>query len=139
MRWLVAALLLLASLACASSEYRFDHIEDGQTIRLPLKFDSLTGRRDGYNVTATARFSEGGDSAEINIVVFLRPPAEFTSGTYKTSIEGRSLSGSVQANSLTFLGGQASAPSIGGIFVLNNEAGRPAYRVTMPATPLQRR
>jgi hypothetical protein len=136
---LMSPLILIILSSCATSEYRFERVEDSQSIVLPLKFDSLQGGRDGSSVNAVMRFSDGQDSAEITLALYLKPPAECTSGSFRAVIAGRTTTGVVDCASLTYLGGQASSPSIGGVFILKDPQGRPAYRVSMPATPLQRR
>ena len=127
-------LILLLLAGCANSEYRFERIENGQPVSIPMKFDSLYGARDGENVTAEARFSDGNDSAQMNVRLFLRPPAEFVSGTYRITIAGKTVEGIVECQSLDYQGGQGSVPSMGGKFVL-----KPGYRVTIPSTPIKRR
>lgn len=129
-----SAALFLVTFGCANSDYRFDKIEDGKTIQLPLKFDSLYGARDGDMVTAEARFSSGGDNAQMNVRLRLVPPAEFVSGTYRVTVGGQTIEGIVECLSLDYQGGQNSVPSMGGRFIL-----KPDYRVTFPSTPIKRR
>jgi len=126
--------LLMALAACGNSNYRFDEIKAGQSTSIPFTFDSLYGTRDGDSVTAEARFSNAGDSAQMNIRVHLGPPAEFVSGTYRITTGGKTIEGVVESLSLDYQGGQGSVPSLGGRFVL-----KPDYRVTFPSTPIKRR
>jgi hypothetical protein len=86
-------LLLILLAGCANSDYRFER-STGEAI--PLKLDSLIGMRDGETVTAEARFSNGGDSAQMNVRLFLRPPAEFVSGTYRMTLNGKTTEGEVE-------------------------------------------
>ena len=127
-------LLLLILSGCANSEYRFERTDGGQFVSIPMKFDTLDGARDGESVTAEARFSNGNDSAQMNVRLFLRPPAEFVSGTYRLTIDGKTSEGAVECQSLDYQGGQGSVPSMGGKFVL-----KPGYRITIPSTPIKRR
>jgi len=127
-------LVLILLSGCANSEYRFDRMEDGQAIPIPMKLDSVYGARDGDSVTAEARFSNGNDSAQMDVRLFLRPPAEFVSGTYRMTIDGKTVEGIVECPSLDYQGGQASVPSMGGKFVL-----KPDYRIILPSTPIKRR
>ena len=129
---LVVTSVLYAS--CAKTEYRFERANAEQSTTIPMKFDSLYGARVGDSVTAEARFSNGDDSAQMNINLHLVPPAEFVSGTYRITIGGRTIDGVVECLSLDYQGGQAEAPSIGGRFIL-----KPDYRVTFPSTPIKRR
>jgi len=119
---------------CANSEYRFDRMDGGQPVPILMKFDSLYGARDGDSVTAEARFSNGNDSAQLNVRLFLRPPAEFVSGTYRVTSGGKTVEGIVECLSLDYQGGQGSVPSMGGKFVL-----KPDYRIVLPSTPIKRR
>ena len=127
-------LLFLLLTGCANAEYRFERFESGKTVPIPMKFDSLYGARDGESVTAEARFSNGNDSAQMNVRLFLRPPAEFVSGTYRLTIDGKTVEGIVECQSLDYQGGQGSVPSMGGKFVL-----KPGYRIILPSTPIKRR
>jgi hypothetical protein len=127
-------LVLLLLGGCANSDYRFERTGGSPSVSIPLKFDSLYGARDGENVTAEARFSNGNDSAQMNVRLFLRPPAEFVSGTYRITIDGKTIEGVVECQSLDYQGGQGSVPSMGGKFVL-----KPDYRITIPSTPIKRR
>ena len=131
---LLLLLVLILFSGCANSEYRFDRMEGGQAVPIPMKLDSLYGARDGESVTAEARFSGGGDSAQMSVRLFLRPPAEFVSGTYRITIGGKTVEGIVECPSLDYQGGQASVPSMGGKFVL-----KPDYRIVFPSTPIKRR
>jgi hypothetical protein len=130
------ALLLISG--CANPRFRFEQIDRDPPVVLPLSFDGFYGLRDGATVNAEARFSGGNDSVTMNVVLFLRPPAEFQSGRYQGIIDGKMISGSVECLSLSFQGGQTALPAVGGIFVLKRE-NSPSYRVTIPAAQLARR
>jgi hypothetical protein len=114
---LILAVLLLAG--CANSDYRFEQVDGGRTVSIPLKFESLDGTRDGDSVTAEARFSNGRDSAQMHIHLRLVPPAEFVSGTYQITLNGKTMTGTIDCLSLDYQGGQGS--------------------VTLPSTPIRRR
>ena len=133
------SLALLLTLGCASSEYRFERIDGNGPVVLPLKLDGLYGLRDGALVTVEGHFVDSDDVVLMNIVLYLRPPAEFRSGTYQARIGGKMTSGSVECPSLTFQGGQTALPTVGGVFVLKDEDHRPLYRVRIPATTLTSR
>ena len=132
-------LLLTSMLGCANTDYRFERIDGDKSTMLPLKFDGIYGVRDGAMVTAEARFSDGADKVTMNIMLYLRPPAEFRSGTYQGVLGGKMISGAVECPSLTFLGGQTALPDVGGLFILKDEQNGPAFRVRIPATTLKRR
>jgi hypothetical protein len=132
LQFVFVTLILLAG--CANSDYRFERIEGGTSVSIPLKFDSLYGARDGETVTAEARFSDASDSAQMNLLLHLGPPAEFVSGTYRITLNGKTTEGIVECQSLDYQGGQGSVPSMGGRFVLGS-----SYGVTFPSTPIKRR
>jgi len=134
---LVLALLLL--IGCAENEYRFERIDGPQVITLPFKLDGIHGVRDGTSVNAEARFTDGADVLTMNIALYLVPPPEFRTGRYEGTIGGKTIAGEVQCPSITFFGGQADQPSVGGVFILKDEQNRPLYRVRIPATPMTRR
>ena len=131
--------LLISMAACENTGYRFERIDGGQSIALPLKLDGFYGVRDGASVNAEARFVDGADLVTMTIAIYLRPPAEYRSGTYQAMIGGTTTSGGVECPSLTFLGGQTALPNVGGVFILKDEQNRPRYRVRIPATMLIRR
>jgi hypothetical protein len=120
-------------------EYRFERIDGPQPSTLPFKFDGIRGVRDGAAVNAEARFTDGADFVTMKITLQLVPPPEFRSGMYEASIRGQTTVGPVECTSLTYLGGQADQPSVGGVFILKDEQNRPVYRVRIPATPMARR
>jgi len=139
LRLLCVSLLPLFLSGCATDEYRFEQIDGAQAVAIPLKFEGLRGSRDGANVKFEGRFVNAEDVATMNVVLFLRPPAEFRSGTYEASIGGKMSSGVVECPSLTFQGGQTALPTVGGVFVLKDAQGRPLYRVRIPPTTLMSR
>jgi len=133
---LLICLAPLLLLNCVKSEYRFERINGDGPVSLPLTLDRFDGVRDGAFVKAQARFVGATDSVTMDINVYLRPPAEFQSGTYAASIEGRNITGAVECPSLAFQGGQTARPAVGGVFVLKDEQNRPIYRITIPARTL---
>lgn len=139
MKFVLPLLALTLAFACTRTEYRFERIDGDQPVSLPLKFDGLYGVRDGAQVRAEGRFADGNDVVTMNVVLYLRPPAEFQSGTYEAVIGGKMISGSVECPSLTFQGGQTALPTVGGVFVLKDELNRSLYRITIPAIQLTRR
>jgi len=138
-RILIALLVVMLS-ACANKEYRVDRIDGAQSVRLPLKFESMFGMRDGASVVAEPVFTEGVNAVRMTLHVRLGPPITFASGSYQATIGDQTLEGPIVCDSLSFLGGQNSLPSVGGVFRLqDNSTGRTVYRVTMPPTPITRR
>jgi hypothetical protein len=136
MRDVLLLFSLMCLLGCMNTEDRFERIDGDKYVALPLKLDGLYGLRDGALVKAEARFVDGGDMVTMYMTLFLRPPAEFQSGTYQAVIGGKMNSGTVECPSLTFQGGQTALPTVGGVFILKDESNRPLYRVRIPATTL---
>ena len=132
-------LILVSTVGCANTEYRFERIDGPQSTTLSFKFNGIRGVRDGAAVSAEARFTDGADFINMNITLRLVPPPEFRSGIYEATIGGKTTMGSVECTSLTYLGGQADQPSVGGVFILKDERNLPVYRVRIPATPMARR
>ncbi len=129
--------LLLAG--CASNEYRFERMDSSHVTTPPFNLDGIRGVRDGASVNAEARFTDGVDFLTMNITLQLVPPPEFRSGRYEGTIGGKMIMGQVECPSITFFGGQADQPSLGGVFVFKDEQNQPVYRVRIPATPMTRR
>jgi hypothetical protein len=129
-------LLLFLICSCANTSYRFEKA-DGSGAPV-LNFDGLYGVRDGAVVQAEGRFTNAADSVTMDVTLYLRPPAEFQSGTYRATIGGRTTNGVVDCPSLIFQGGQTALPTVGGTFVLKDENNQPIYRITIPATQLKR-
>ena|SRR5436853_3146563 len=138
-RWLVIWCVFASCVGCVSNEYRFERMDDDRPTAIPLKLDRLYGVRDGAIVAAEGQFSDGADRISMKITLFLRPPAEFRSGTYEAMMGGKMISGPVECPSLTFQGGQTALPSVGGVFILKDDRGHALYRVRIPATPVQGR
>jgi hypothetical protein len=139
MRHILAALAVVFFFGCASNEYRFERIDEAQAVALPLNFEGLRGIRDGSTVKFEGRFANAQDVVTMNVDLFLRPPAEFRSGTYEASIGGKQNSGVLECPSLAFQGGQTALPTVGGVFVMKDEQGRALYRVRIPPTALMSR
>jgi len=131
--------VLLFTAGCANTEYRFERIDGLPPSTMPFKFAGIRGVRDGASVNAEARFADGTDFITMNIRLHLVPPPEFRFGIYEATIGGKTTTGPVECTSLTYLGGQADQPSVGGVFILKDEQNRPLYRVRIPATPMARR
>ena len=94
---------------------------------------SLKGTRDGERLQVQASFGDGTQSLLLHLQFKVTPPAQLASGTWS----GLGLTGTVRQRSVTFLGGQSAAPSIGGRFDLIGPDDRPLYRVTIPLQELR--
>jgi hypothetical protein len=138
MRRILLLLICLPLFSCTRTEYRFERIDVEPPVGLSLKLDGLSGIRDGASVKVQGRFADRGDVVNMRFGLYLRPPAEFSSGTFDGVIGGQQISGTVDCPSLSFQGGQTALPPVGGVIVLKGEANRPIYRVTIPSTQLTR-
>jgi hypothetical protein len=136
---LMAIVLFAMSSSCASKEPRVERIDGSQVVQLPLKFESMSGMRDGESVTAAPLFANGGESVRMTLRIRLGPPITFVSGEYRADVGGQTSEGRVVCDSLSFLGGQNALPSVGGIFRLQDANGHTVYRVSLPPTPITRR
>ena len=122
-------------------EFRFERIDidgGGQSTTLPFKLQTMSGIRNGASVNAQARFEDGSDSGQMNLEIHLGPPPQFVAGTYRMNVAGQVREGTVGSESLTYLGGQADTPSVGGTFVFKDNEGRAIYRLKMPPTAMVR-
>ncbi|HEY2382416.1 MAG TPA: hypothetical protein VGK48_14655 [Terriglobia bacterium] len=136
-RFRVLGLLLAMFSGCANKEYRVERIDNGQVVRIPLKFESMSGMRDGELVRAVPVFTDGMDEIRLDIHVRLGPPILFATGAYNAKIGNQTSEGPIVCDSFSFQGGQDALPSVGGTFRLqDNATGRTIFRVTMPATPI---
>ena len=95
---------------------------------------SLKGTRDGENLQVQALFGDGTETLLVRLQVNVTPPARLASGTWS----GIGAEGAVQQRSVTFLGGQSSAPSLGGRFDLIGPDDRPLYRISIPLQEIKR-
>ncbi len=68
--------------------------------------------------------------------VEIDPQARLVSGRWVEESGSGSISGSVSASALGFLGGQGGRPGLGGLFTLS-AAGAPLYRLNLPTTRLE--
>jgi hypothetical protein len=92
----------------------------------------VNGTRDGERLDVRAVYADGGRNLDVRLHVSVTPPAKLVSGTWS----GLGGGGEVRERSLTFLGGQSSAPSVGGRFDLLGPDQRPLYRITIPLQEL---
>ena len=93
---------------------------------------SLHGTRDGDLLAVRALFGDGMSEIRLDLRFRIAVPTRLESGTWR----GLSGEGRVRERSVTFLGGQSGAPSVGGRFDLLNPDDSPRYRVTIPVQPL---
>ena len=127
---------LLALSACAGpAEPRLEGWADGSYRPLAVTAYEVDGKRDGDVTRAVSTFTlEGGDRLRLELEVAYNPAPVLRAGRW--SLDGaRPEAGEVAAESLTFLGGQAEGPSLGGRFRLD-AAGGPRFRAVLPLRPV---
>ncbi|HEY3129450.1 MAG TPA: hypothetical protein VGL91_08330 [Acidobacteriota bacterium] len=130
------ALLILWAVAffggCAGPAEAKIEAVGGTQAALPFHMQSLSGVRDGDLLRTRLVFS--GDSSPLVMDMDFRigVPTRLESGHYRWQRKGESLEGKISALSVTFLGGQADRPSVGGVFELSSPQGVPVYKVTLP-------
>jgi hypothetical protein len=95
----------------------------------------LHGTRDGDALQARALYTDGsGGQLRVELHFRVGVPTRLESGTW----HGLGSEGRVAERSVTFLGGQSAAPSLGGKFNLLGPDGSPRYAITVPLQPLTR-
>ncbi len=120
-----------------SGKPRVEAMENGVYIRKNVSSYRISGARDGATTHATALITlDQVDTVQIDLNVAYNPTPVLASGHWKRT--GPTVEeGDVHAESLKFLGGQGSAPGVGGRFRLDS-FGNPRMRVVLPAQPLER-
>jgi hypothetical protein len=103
-----------------------------------FKLGSLQGTRDGDRLDVQAMFTDSSSTLILDLHFKVAAQATLASGTWRWNRNNQILSGSVMARSVSFLGGQAGPPSIGGSYDLTAADGLARYRVTIPLTELRR-
>lgn len=126
-------------IGCAAERPGLERFDPAGWVDLgPVVVESMAGQRRGSEVEATAVFTHGNDRVTLSMQIVLGPPARFVEGNHMSLLEGASFVGPATAESITFLGGQNTDPSVGGVFIIENPAGGTRYRLRMPATLLSR-
>ena len=97
----------------------------------------VSGKRDGAATQVFIIFQlENDERLQLELEITYNPVPVLQSGYWK--INGKeSSSGSVQAKSLKFLGGQGEGPSLGGRFQLEDNS-HPRFRVFIPLRPINK-
>lgn len=98
-----------------------------------LVLQSLQGTRDGDRLEVLALYGDETRRLRVNMHFKVTPPTKLETGTWT----GLTEDGTVRERSVTFLGGQSGAPSIGGRFDLVGPDERPLYRITIPLQELK--
>ena len=133
LRSVLAALVILVG--CRSEPVKPVESLGGTHDISAFELTSLKGTRDGERLEVHASYGDGPQNLAVRLHFNVTPPARLTSGTW-TGLGGN---GDVVQRSVTFLGGQSSAPSIGGRFDLIGPDNRPLYRITVPLQELKQR
>jgi hypothetical protein len=129
----LAAVSLVMLTSCGSRAT--DPVEDpgGTHDVSSFTLRSLKGTRDGERLEVRAVYGDGSRDLTVDLQFAITPPARLQSGTWT----GLGHEGSVRERSVTFLGGQAGPPSIGGRFDLVGPNNQILYRVTIPLQELR--
>ena len=131
--WALGLTLLAAG--CAPGSPSLERFEGSEWIEVgPVVVESMSGQRDGADVRATGVFSHGEDRMTLSLEFVLGPPARFVRGRHSSRIAGQFIESPVSSESVTFLGGQSDAPSIGGVFLFENPRDGSRYRLRFPPT-----
>lgn len=138
---LLVPLFFAGLTACAvDAENGVQELRDGSWRDVEMSLASATGSRDGETTHAVFRFEgAAGGSLDLEVDVVVSPQAELRSGRWRRRRGDDVETGSaVRALSLRFLGGQGGNVSVGGRFLLVNDAGE-RWRVELGPTVLERR
>lgn len=133
--YFAACILLLAS--CAHREKAPLQDLTGHADLSRFKIQSITGVRDGDRLNAKVLISDSSSVLSVDLHFAIGSPTTLQSGTWRWSLPGGLVGGTVTARSVMFLGGQDDGPSIGGTFDLNAPT-YPTYRLTLRLTVLPR-
>ena len=138
-RLAVTFALVLWSVACAPANPSLERFEETEWIALgPVVVQSMSGQRRGVDVEATGVFTMGEDRMTLSMTFVLGPPARFVEGRHRSRIGEEVFEGRVLAESVTFLGGQNTEPSLGGVFLFENPVDGVSYRLRFPPTLISR-
>ena len=124
--------------ACGASNRSALEDLNGREDLARFTIGAVRGTRDGDRLRAQAMLSDSSSILTLDMQFAIGSPTTLVSGTWRWTRDNRLLSGTVSARSVTFLGGQSDAPSIGGTFDLL-EDGAARYRVRIPVTELKAR
>ena len=104
------------------------------------KLMSLRGTRDGAMLDAEAVFSGQAMLLTMKMRFAIGTPTTLVGGTWmRIHPPVGSESGTITARDVSFLGGQAEGPSVGGTFDLVDSTGTHKYRVVIPLLELKQR
>ena len=102
-----------------------------------FKLEQVRGTRDGDRLDARATFGDGASTLTVNLHFAVGSPTTLTSGEWSWMRNGKLAAGSVEPQSVMFLGGQDGPPSVGGTYDLLDSAGAAVYRISIPTTELR--
>lgn len=103
-----------------------------------FKLGSIKGTRDGDRLDAQAIYTDSSSILDVEMHFEIGMPTRLTGGTWRWNRNNGVSGGTVEQRSISFLGGQSGAPSLGGSYDLL-EAGVPRYRISIPLTELKTR
>jgi hypothetical protein len=132
---LLLILIVALSANCTRPvEARVEKIEGSMQRVLPDRMQSLTGVRDGDVLKARLAFASDGSELVMDMLFRIGVPTRLETGRYRWQRKEGTIEGPVEAESVTFLGGQSDGPSLGGDFLLLSSNGVRLYKVIVPTT-----
>ena len=135
-RRVLALALALVSFACATERSLVERLENQTWQSEPFHLASLTGQRDGTEVTFIIELQgEGSHRLLVEGTVVIDPRARLFDGYWAEEGGAEPRSGTVSSAAVDFLGGQGGQPSLGGQFTLSGAHG-PLYRLTLPTSEM---
>lgn len=136
-RFLPGLVLLLLAFACAGERSLVERLRDETWQPEPFHLASLTGQRDGTDVTFAVELQgEGTRRLLVRGTVVIDPRARFVGGHWVEEGGTEPRSGLVSSATVDFLGGQGGRPSLGGQFTLSGADG-PLYRLNLTTRELK--
>lgn len=139
LRTLVAAALLFAAACSAPKHPSVEDLTHRENFS-GAKLMALRGTRDGAALDAEAVFSGQAMLLTMKLRFAIGTPTTLMSGTWmRIHPPLGAETGTISARDVSFLGGQAEGPSIGGTFDLVDMTGMHKYRVVIPLQVLQQR
>ena len=136
-RYPLGLVLALLILACAGERPLVERLENETWRPEPFQLASLTGQRDGTDVTFAVELQgEGSRRLLVQGTVLIDPKARFVDGHWMEEGGTEPRSGRVSSATVDFLGGQGGRPSLGGQLTLSDANG-PLYRLNLTTRELK--
>ena len=127
--WITCVLLV----ACQGEKTaRVEELLDSGAALLPVELESVEGQRDGASTRASFVFRGSADTEmRVELVVAYDPQPVLRSGRWTYSGPTGMGAGTIEAESVRFVGGQGEGASVGGVYLLHQD-GRARFRLDLP-------